>query len=249
MNVIDCYAGYRLTYPQAQTWLVNAGIDPSPYHNPEPNMLDRLVDLLEEKIWYPDEILINPFDDPITNEPILFLLTRIVVRNLKRTGLPESDEDLDLKKQLLKSSGFKDDEMPWCSYYRGRVLINFRFSYYLYHFSSFAFDSDLSLLGDIWPMGAAYGHHLCLFLRIHVGAHDYRWSCAAAFVVPRTFMSSLRLYSGQYVLKWACHFVNITSKAPFTQTDRKIVFLIKLLHESLQILNIYLLVSISFDLY
>ena len=81
-------------------------------------MLDRLVDLLEEKIWYPDEILINPFDDPITNEPI-FLLTRIVVRNLKRTGLPESDEDLDLKKQLLKSSGFKDDEMPWCSYYRG----------------------------------------------------------------------------------------------------------------------------------
>jgi hypothetical protein len=53
-------------YPQARSWLVNAGIDPSPYDNSEPIMLDRLVDLLQEKKWYPDEISINPFDDPIS---------------------------------------------------------------------------------------------------------------------------------------------------------------------------------------
>lgn len=81
-------------------------------------MLNRLVDLLEEKEWYPGKITIYPFDDPITHEPI-FLLTCIFVRDIKRTALPERKQDLELKKELLESSGFKDDEMPWCSYYRG----------------------------------------------------------------------------------------------------------------------------------
>lgn len=111
-------AGYPLTYAQARSWLVNAGIDPSPYDNLKPNMLDRLVDLLEEKKWYPVEITINPIDHPITREPI-FVLTRIVVRNLKKASLAERDDDSELKKQLLESSGFKDDEMPWRSYYQG----------------------------------------------------------------------------------------------------------------------------------
>lgn len=58
---------------QARLWLENAGIGPPLYDNSEmaskPNMhmLDRqVVDQLEEKEWYPDEITINPFDDPIT---------------------------------------------------------------------------------------------------------------------------------------------------------------------------------------
>ena len=116
--IANAMAGYRLTYPQARSWLVNAGIDPSPYDNSESNMLDRLVDLLQEKRWYPDKISVNPIDDPITREPV-FVLTRIAVRTSKKTDLPESNEDLELKKELLESSGFKDDEMPWCSYYRG----------------------------------------------------------------------------------------------------------------------------------
>ena len=55
---------------------------------------------------------------PVTREPVL-VLTRIAVRISKRNDSPESDEDLELRKELLESSGFKDDEMPWCSYYRG----------------------------------------------------------------------------------------------------------------------------------
>lgn len=49
--------------PRARSWLVNAGIDPSPYDDSEPDMLDRLVDLLEEEKFYPDKITITPFDD------------------------------------------------------------------------------------------------------------------------------------------------------------------------------------------
>ena len=88
--IANAMAGYRLTYPQARSWLVNAGIDLSPYDNSEYNMLDRLVDLIQEKRWYPDKILVNPIDDPITCEPV-FVLTRIAVR------MPESDKDLELK--------------------------------------------------------------------------------------------------------------------------------------------------------
>ena len=82
-NVITM-AGYRMTYAQARYWLANAGIDPSPYNNSRPNMLDCLVYLFEEKKCYPDEIAINLFDDPITLTR-LYILTCIVVRNLKRT--------------------------------------------------------------------------------------------------------------------------------------------------------------------
>jgi len=112
------YAGWYLTYAQARSWLVNAGIDPSPYDKSEPDMLDRLVDLLEEKKFYPGKITIHPNDDPITHRP-MFLLTRTVVHNWKKAALPERVEDLELKKELLESSGFKDDEMPWRSFYRG----------------------------------------------------------------------------------------------------------------------------------
>ena len=100
--IANAMAGYHLTYPQAQSWLVNVGIDPSPYNNSEYNMLDCLVNLIQEKRWYPDKISVNPIDDPITCEPV-FVLTRIAVRML------ESDEDLELKKELLESSGFKDN--------------------------------------------------------------------------------------------------------------------------------------------
>ena len=86
--IANAMAGYRLTYPQARSWLVNAGIDPSPYDNSEYDMLDCLVDLIQEKRWYPDKILVNPIDDPITCEPVL-------------------------KKELLESSGFKDDHYDY----------------------------------------------------------------------------------------------------------------------------------------
>ena len=95
----QCYGGLL---PHLSSRLVNAGIDPSPYDNSEYGMIDRLVDLIQEKRWYPDNISVNPIDDPITCEPV-FVLTRIAVR------MPESDEDLELKKELLESSGFKDD--------------------------------------------------------------------------------------------------------------------------------------------
>ena len=88
--IANAMAGYGLTYPQAQSWLVNAGIDPSPYDNSEYDMLDRLVDLIQEKRWYPDKISVNPIDDLITCEPV-FVLTRIAI------CMPESDEDLELK--------------------------------------------------------------------------------------------------------------------------------------------------------
>ena len=89
-------AGYCLTYPQARSWLVNAGIDPSPYDNSEYNMLDCLVDLIQEKRWYPDKISVNPIDDLITCEPV-FVLTRITVLAVLAVHMLESDEDLELK--------------------------------------------------------------------------------------------------------------------------------------------------------
>ena len=73
---VNAMAGYRLTYPQARSWLVNAG---PPYDSSESNILDHPIDLLQEKKWYPDKITINPLDDPITREPV-FILTRLAGR-------------------------------------------------------------------------------------------------------------------------------------------------------------------------
>jgi hypothetical protein len=118
------YAGWRLTYPQARSWLTKAGIDTSKYNTAEleADMLSRLVNLLEEKKIYPDKVSITPFfDDPETHEQ-MFVLICMVVYNWKKAALPErndSNKDQELKKELLESSGFKDEEVPWRTYYQG----------------------------------------------------------------------------------------------------------------------------------
>ena len=118
--LLGTYMGWRLTYPQARSWLTKAGIDTSKYNTAEleADMLSRLVNLLEEKKIYPDKVSITPFDDPETHEP-MFVLIRMVVYNWKKAALPERNEDQELKKELLESSGFKDEEVPWRTYYQG----------------------------------------------------------------------------------------------------------------------------------
>ena len=61
-------------------WKMRGLISPSTTTPRKCICLDCLVDLLEEKERYPDEITTNPFDDPITRDPI-FVLTHLGGRN------------------------------------------------------------------------------------------------------------------------------------------------------------------------